>query len=74
MLKSSQNNRKFISGDLVTDWAFKVDPNEVFPEYPRPQFKRDVWLNLNGLWDYAVLCTIIPLSQFGRRLTKHGAI
>ncbi len=23
------------------------------PEYPRPQFVRDEWLNLNGEWDYA---------------------
>jgi len=23
------------------------------PEYPRPQFVRDGWLNLNGLWEFA---------------------
>ena len=23
------------------------------PEYPRPQMKRDNWINLNGEWDYA---------------------
>jgi len=23
------------------------------PEYPRPQFRRDEWLNLNGEWDFA---------------------
>ncbi len=23
------------------------------PEYPRPQFERSEWLNLNGMWDYA---------------------
>jgi len=23
------------------------------PEYPRPQFQRDQWLNLNGAWDFA---------------------
>ncbi len=22
------------------------------PEYPRPQFQRQSWLNLNGLWRY----------------------
>jgi len=22
------------------------------PEYPRPDFRRDAWLNLNGLWDF----------------------
>lgn len=23
------------------------------PEYPRPQFVRDLWLNLNGEWEFA---------------------
>ncbi len=22
------------------------------PEHPRPQFRRDAWVNLNGVWDY----------------------
>ena len=22
------------------------------PEYPRPQFVRDTWMNLNGQWDF----------------------
>ncbi|MBO7187280.1 MAG: glycoside hydrolase family 2 [Clostridia bacterium] len=28
--------------------------NAPFLEYPRPQFKRDSYLNLNGEWDYAI--------------------
>ena len=23
------------------------------PEYPRPQFQRDGWMNLNGQWDFS---------------------
>ena len=39
---------------LMTRWAKEVRPDNVLPEYPRPNFQRDAWKNLNGLWDYAV--------------------
>ena len=39
---------------LLTTWASDVDPNNVHPEYPRPQLVREDWQNLNGLWDYAI--------------------
>lgn len=39
---------------LKSDWAEKVDPQNVLPEYPRPLIERAQWTNLNGLWEYAV--------------------
>ena len=43
------------AGDnLKTVWGEKLDPNHVWPEYPRPAFERAEWQNLNGLWDYAL--------------------
>ncbi len=42
------------SGPLMTKWAQAVRPENVHAEYPRPQMVRDEWLNLNGLWDYAI--------------------
>ena len=42
------------SSPLLTRWAKNVNPNDVWPEYPRPQMARPAWLNLNGLWDYGV--------------------
>ncbi len=41
-------------GPLMTRWAKEVSPENVLPEYPRPQMTRTTWLNLNGLWDYAI--------------------
>lgn len=39
---------------LTTPWSAGVSPDQAWPEYPRPQLVRDAWLNLNGLWDYAL--------------------
>lgn len=39
---------------LMTRWAAEVNPTNAWPEYPRPQLVRPEWLNLNGLWDYAL--------------------
>lgn len=44
------------AGDkIMTEWASKVSPTNVLPEYPRPQMVRSQWVNLNGEWNYAVL-------------------
>lgn len=37
---------------LMTRFAKDVNPQNVLPEYPRPQMVRNKWLNLNGLWQY----------------------
>lgn len=39
---------------LMTRWAAEVGPANALPEYPRPQLVRPDWMNLNGLWDYAI--------------------
>src|ERR1700733_4671288 len=39
---------------LQTRWAKEVSPNNSLKEYPRPQLTRPDWINLNGLWDYAI--------------------
>ncbi len=42
-------------GDKIkTKWAETVTPENVWQSYPRPQLKRSEWMNLNGLWNYAV--------------------
>lgn len=42
------------AGPLHTRWAKDVSPKNALPEYPRPQMVRKDWLNLNGLWDFAI--------------------
>jgi beta-galactosidase/beta-glucuronidase len=43
------------AGDKIkTTWGEKLDANKVWPEYPRPIMERDDWMNLNGLWEYAI--------------------
>ena len=39
---------------IKTVWAEQVTPENVWQSYPRPQLQRAEWINLNGLWKYAV--------------------
>ena len=39
---------------LMTEWGEGLDRNAPLPEYPRPQLVRGDWVNLNGVWDFAI--------------------
>lgn len=42
-------------GEALLENLEKNPDYEIFPEYPRPQLKREgSWLNLNGYWEYAI--------------------
>src|SRR5690348_18007466 len=43
-----------VPGHIMTKCAASVDPNSTWPDYPRPQLVRSQWMNLNGLWNYAI--------------------
>ena len=67
----SQTDWKIAGSKISTPWAAKVDPANPLPEYPRPQMVRDNWMNLNGLWQYAILpktSATIPASFDGKIL------
>lgn len=50
----SQKQWEIVAGKIQTAWANQVNPEKPLPEYPRPQMVRANWINLNGLWQYAV--------------------
>ena len=50
---------KPVDGRIMTEWAAKIDVEKVLPEYPRPIMERTDWMNLNGIWNYA----ITPVGQ-----------
>jgi hypothetical protein len=44
------------AGDkLKTKWAETLNPDNILSEYPRPIMERPYWMNLNRLWEYAIL-------------------
>ena len=44
----------------MTRWAADVNPTNALPDYPRPQMVRADWLNLNGVWNYAITAPNVP--------------
>ena len=40
---------------IQTKWAAQIDTNNILSQYPRPIMEREEWLNLNGLWNYAIV-------------------
>ena len=54
--------------NLTTVWGENL-PDKPLQEYPRPQFQRKSYVNLNGLWDYAIKTTDqVPTSYDGKIL------
>jgi len=53
--ESGQTEWKIADCPLYTEWSNEILPENMFPEYPRPLMERAKWLNLNGLWDYAII-------------------
>jgi hypothetical protein len=54
--KNGNNSKEWKIADnpIVTQWAGEINPDQPWPEYPRPDAVREEWINLNGLWDYAI--------------------
>lgn len=52
---------------IITVWGENLDPADVLSEYPRPQMVREQWMNLNGLWEYA----ITPIESVPEEMDGH---
>jgi beta-galactosidase/beta-glucuronidase len=61
---------ELVEGDMVTRWAKEVTPDNVLPDYPRPAMRRPRWINLNGLWEFAIR----PKNETSRPESFHDHI
>jgi len=69
----AQNKWKAQPINIQTRWFKEVSPNNALNEYPRPQMVREKWINLNGLWDYAITPkdSSVPLKPEGQILVPY---
>jgi len=62
---------------VVGGSASRTKPPIPRPEHPKPQFRRDAWINLNGRWDFEVDLNEVGIrgnwqnssSKFSRKIT-----
>lgn len=54
LAQNASNEWKPGRAAIMTKWAADVSPENAWKEYPRPQMVREKWINLNGLWNYAI--------------------
>ncbi|OYX26655.1 MAG: hypothetical protein B7Z06_05285 [Flavobacteriales bacterium 32-35-8] len=54
LLQAQENTSEVLKFSMKTKWSENINENNVWDVYPRPQLKRDNWVNLNGLWEYAI--------------------
>ena len=57
---------------LKTRWADTVNEENVLPEYPRPNLKRNSYFNLNGKWDYCINQSKEPNEYEGEILVPYS--
>jgi beta-galactosidase/beta-glucuronidase len=43
-----------VGDKIMTQWGKEVTVDNAWDEYPRPQLVRKDWMNLNGLWNFAL--------------------
>lgn len=65
---SQRKDKQVALKQLTTPWSESVT-EKPWQEYPRPQFVRKSYVNLNGLWDYAITKNeYFPINYHGKIL------
>ena len=52
--KKKEITWRIAENPIITKWSQDVDPLKPWLQYPRPDMVRNAWINLNGLWDFAI--------------------
>lgn len=60
--------------NIMSRWEKAITPENAWREYPRPQMVRKQWLNLNGMWEYAISPKTAPQPTQFDRTTDGGKI
>ena len=63
-------NGKNVLLDIKTKWGESLDKNKILQEYPRPQFVRNSYLNLNGEWN----CSLYENNGNNENIIYNGKI
>lgn len=51
---NAQEDQDVLNYSMDSRFSDDVDPDNLYPEYPRPQMSREHWVNLNGYWEYSI--------------------
>lgn len=54
---------------LLTRWGKELDKTLPLNDYPRPQLRRDSFINLNGEWNYAILDEHKKFNNYQGKIT-----
>ncbi len=54
LLRRREGGRRAPLRPMFTPWGETLDRDHPLQEYPRPQLRRESYLNLNGRWQYAI--------------------
>ena len=59
---------------ITTEFWESASKDMPLPEHPNPQFQRDLFLSLNGLWDFEISQDELPPSEYTRQILVPFAV